>query len=242
MSATTELTHQSPASRPPTEPLTPLHAAARRGWDDRLGHLARQARNWRLATFALAAIALVAVAGLAVNASRPAPKPLYVTVDRLTGQPTVQGFAAGETHYTPGAAEIRYFLQQWIEHVRGVSLDPVVVRQNWLHAYAFMTPAAAEQMSAWLQSPASPLHKIGAETVSVQVNSVLPIAADSYEARWTETTFDKAGAMTGTVKWAATFTIAISPPTSTRVAMVNPLGLYIRNFAWHRDLAGGSTP
>lgn len=242
MSAATELTQRVPASRPPQEPKTPLHAAARAGWDDRLGHLAKQARNWRLAFFAVLALAMVAVAGLAVLANKPDPRPLYVTVDRATGQPNVMGYAAGETHYTPGVAEIRYFLQQWIYRVRSVPLDPVVVRQNWLQAYAFMEPVAATKLNDWARAPGSPLQKLGAQTVSVQVDSVLPISGNSYEARWTETTYDKNGAVTGAAKWAATFTIDVIPPTNDRAAMHNPLGLYIRNFSWHRDLAQAVTP
>jgi type IV secretion system protein VirB5 len=237
MTAAKELINHAPGRRPPEAPQTALHSAAQRGWDDRLGHTAVQAKNWRYIAFAELGIIAVLAIGLGVAASRPKPSPLVVTTNAADGSWAVHG-QMGVTNYQPTPNNMRYFLGNWISLVRSVPLDPVVVKQNWNTAYFFMEPASANKLNAWAREPDSSTAKLGQETVSVQVQNVLPVSANSYEAHWTETTYTNNGALKSTDAWSATFTIDMVPPTNDKLWNVNPLGLYIRDFAWHRDITG----
>ncbi|MFC6842325.1 conjugal transfer protein TrbF [Xanthomonas theicola] len=237
MSAAKELTNKAPGRRPPTGPATPLHAAAKAGWDDRLGHTVAQTRNWRLGFFGILVLAIILAIGLGYSASRPKPAPIVVTTDKLSGNWNVVG-QAGVSNYAPTPQNMRYFLSNWIGLVRGVPLDPIVVKQNWNTAYFFMEPTSANKLNAWARGPDSPMAQLGSETVTVQVQNVLPISTNSYEARWTETTYTQNGALKGTDAWSATFTVDVVPPTDDKLWNTNPLGLYIRDFAWHRDITG----
>lgn len=152
-------------------------------------------------------------------------------------RPQVVGYAS--PNYTPGQAEIRYFLKHWVELVRTVPLDPVVVKSAWSEAYSFMTPASANKLNAEARVPGSTMSKVGQETVTTQVTSVVPVSADSYQVRWVETSFTDQGQVKERATWTSTFTIKQSTP-DPKVELVNPLGLFITDFNWQRDI--GSAP
>ena len=50
--------------------------------------------------------------------------------------------------YRPSDAQIAFHLARFVDNVRSLSSDPVVVRQNWLKAYDFVTDKAAVTVAA----------------------------------------------------------------------------------------------
>ena len=46
--------------------------------------------------------------------------------------------------YEPTDAQIAFHLARFITNVRSLSIDPIVVRQNWLAAYDFATDRATK--------------------------------------------------------------------------------------------------
>ena len=69
----------------------------------------------------------------------------------------------------PQMREIAYHLARFIENVRSLSIDPVVVRNNWLRAYDFVTDRAAATLNDDARSN-DPFAKLGRETVAVEVS------------------------------------------------------------------------
>lgn len=235
MTAAKDLMSAPVGHRVPGAPITEHHDAARRGWNDRLENERTHATRWRLAALGAIATTLALAIGLAIASNRPAPAPLVVRVD-AEGAAAVAG-RAGATPFAPGPAEFRYFLSNWIKLVRGVSLDPVVIKSNWNDAYAFMTPKAANKLNAWAREPGSPLSNVGTSTTQVQVESVLPVSDNSYQARWQETTYAESGAVKDVSTWTCTFTVKVALPANDAEAYRNPLGLFIDDFNWNRDLS-----
>jgi type IV secretion system protein VirB5 len=162
-----------------------------------------------------------------------------ITVDKTTGVTNVVGKASANT-YTPQQAEIAYFLSHIVRLLRTVPLDPVVVRAQWNEAYRFMRQSAAGKLNAWARLPDSALSKVGQETVTLQLQSVLPIAADSYEMRWSQSSYQREGTLKASSTWTATFTLEFEPPSTEEDIAVNPLGIYVKDFEWHRDLGSES--
>src|SRR5260370_28716713 len=82
---------------------------------------------------AFGALALAAVAmGDDIRArSRSSVTPYVVEVDR-TG--AANAIAPAVTEYQPSDAQIGYFLARFVQNTRALSVDPIVVRQAWLHA------------------------------------------------------------------------------------------------------------
>jgi type IV secretion system protein TrbF len=216
------------------EPATPYQRAAQ-VWDDRIGSARVQARTWRYAALgAIGSSAFMALA-VALTVGRTGVVPYVVEVDRL-GEVRAVGPAI-ET-YHPADAQIAHFLARFIEDVRGISIDPVVVRANWLQAYDYATDRAAQTLNDYARET-DPFARIGTRTIGVEVNSVVRASNDSFEIRWKEVVTEN-GAIQSTQRYTAVATIVLKPPTDAEVLRKNPLGLYIRSLNWTRDLVGDS--
>src|SRR3954466_10866667 len=114
-------------------PETPYQRAAQ-VWDERIGSARVQARNWRLIAFGNLVLASGLAAGLVWQSAKGTVVPWVVQVDKLGG---AQAVAPATADYRPGDPQIAWHLARFIEQVRSVPADPVIVRQNWLAAYDF---------------------------------------------------------------------------------------------------------
>jgi type IV secretion system protein TrbF len=115
-----------------------------------------------------------------------------------------------------------------------VSLDPVLMRRDWLEAYDFATKRGAQFLGEYARS-ASPFANVGTRTVSVQVTSVVRASDKSFQVKWTETAFER-GSQAGSSRWTAILTTVTRPPASADVLRKNPLGIYIDAIDWSREL------
>jgi type IV secretion system protein VirB5 len=234
MSLADELLNEPMGRKPERAPKTP-YGMARRQWDDRLGTVVTNAKHWRLAFFAAVFAVLALTGGILFAMTRSVVEPVVITVDKTTGVTNVIG-KASEHAYAPQQAEIAYFLTHVVRLLRAVPLDAVVVKTQWNEAYKFLRQSAALKLNEWARRPDSPLAKVGQETVTLQLQSVLPIAADTYELRWSQSTYQREGALKESSTWTATFSLEFEPPTTEDDIAINPLGVYIKDFEWHRDL------
>ena len=130
------------------EPETPYQKAAQ-AWDERIGAARLQARNWRLIAFGNLCLAASLAGGLIWLSSRGTVTPWVVEVDRL-GQ--AQAVSPAIADYRPTDAQIAWHLAHFIDNVRSLPADPVIVRQNWLSAYDFITDKASR--STTMPAPA----------------------------------------------------------------------------------------
>src|SRR5262249_18040181 len=148
-------------------PVTPYQKAAQ-VWDDRIGSARVQAHNWRL--MALGSLSLALLLGLILSwfARSGAATPYIVEVD-AAGR--VRAVGPALEAYKPSDAQIAFHLARFVDHVRSLSLDPVVVRQNWLRAYDVVTDRAAVSLNEYAREN-DPFQRIGRETVAVEVASV----------------------------------------------------------------------
>jgi len=218
------------------EPVTPYQKAAQL-WDERIGSARVQAKNWRLTAFGSLALSMGLAVGLAWQSMQSRVTPYVVEVDRL-GE--VRAVAPAIQNYQPADAQIAWHLGRIITSVRGVSVDPVLVRQNWLDAYDFATDRAAIFLNDYARTN-DPFTAIGTRSVSVQVTSVVRASDSSFQVKWTEQVYER-GSLASTERWTAMLTIVIQPPRSAEVLRKNPLGLYINAIAWSRELDPATAP
>jgi type IV secretory pathway TrbF-like protein len=216
------------------DPVTPYQKAAQ-VWDERLGSARVQARNWRLAALGMIGLALVLATTLTITVARSGIVPYVVEVDRL-GEARAVGPAIEP--YRPSDAQIAHFLARFIENVRSLSIDPVVVRANWLRAYDYVTDRGAQTLNDYARE-ADPFGKIGARTAAVEVTSVVRASGDSFEIRWKESTYEN-GAVAKVERFTGVVTIILKSPTTPEVLRKNPLGLFVHSLNWSRDLIGDS--
>ena len=219
-----------PSSWRPSAEIDTPYRKARQEWDLRLGSATIQSLNWRRATFGALAALLFALFGLIYLGAQPKVEPYLVQVDKI-GSPTCLGPLERTAKAAPPASSIQYHLRRFLTDVRSLSSDPTVAKNNFLDAYKLVTPAAANQLSAWLRDH-NPLQRVGADRVSVEVADVLPISTDTWQSDWTETSWDEAGSLKSQTVWRASFRIVFRVPQTAADIVTNPIGLFVDEFHW----------
>jgi type IV secretion system protein VirB5 len=203
-------------------PETP-YQKAQAVWDERMGAARVQAGNWRLA-------------GLIWQSSRSIVTPYVVEVD---AQGSARAIGPAMEPYNPTDAQIAHHLATFIRNVRSISIDPVIVRGNWLKAYDFTTDRGAIALNDYAREH-DPFAEVGRRSVNVDVTSVVRASKDSFEIRWTETTY-ASGQFEKRQRFTAHITIVISPPRTVEALHKNPLGLFVHGINWSQDLNTGET-
>ena len=217
------------------EPVTPYQKAAQ-VWDERLGAARVQAHNWRLMALGSLALSLLLSALLLWLGRSASTVPYIVEVDPRGGARAV-GPAAES--YKPSDAQIAFHLARFVDNVRALSIDPVVVRQNWLKAYDFVTDRAAVTLNEYARDN-DPFARVGRETVAVEVASVVRASDSSFQVRWLERIFE-GGALKDTKRLTGLFSIVLRPPKTVEAVRKNPLGIYVHAFNWSQDVTTGES-
>ena len=211
-------------------PQTPYQRAGQ-VWDERIGSARAQARNWRVMALGGLVLSTGLSGGLVWQSMQSRVVPYVVEVDRL-GE--ARAVAPAVLDYKPTDPQIAWHLGRFIANIRGVSLDPVLMRENWLSAYDFVTERGAQALGDHARS-ANPFARVGDMTVAVQVTSVVRASPSSFQIKWTETQYER-GSPVGTTRWTAILTVLLRPPTSAETLRRNPLGLYVDAIDWTREL------
>jgi type IV secretion system protein TrbF len=210
------------------------YLAARHEWDERYGDFITRARNWRAIAMLCALAALVAVGGVTWLSARSRIVPFVVLVDSL-GRPLASGIAEQATVSDDRLK--RASVLAWVENLRLITTDGIAQRKAIDHVYAQIASGSeAQTFVGEFYRSAQPFKRAQTETVSVEVNSVLPTSDRTFEVDWVETTRDLYGTVKATDRWKGSFSIALNPPTDERLARINPLGVYITNVSWARVL------
>lgn len=103
--------------------------------------------------------------------------PWVAQVDKL-GE--AQAVALADVGYMPSDPQVAFHLARFIEQVRAVPDDPIIVRQNWLRAYDFATDKGALALNDYARTN-DPFALIGREQVGVDVTSVIRTPSRSLE-------------------------------------------------------------
>lgn len=212
------------------EPETPYQKAAQM-WDERIGSARVQAKNWRLMAFGSLILSAGLGGGLVWQSTHGTVVPWVVQVDKLG---LAQVVAPATADYTPSDPQIAWYLAGFIQDVRAISADPVIVRQNWLQAYDFTTTAGAAALNDYARAD-DPFAKLGKQQIAVDVSSVIRASPDSFRVAWVERRYQD-GALADTTRWTAILTIAIQPPTDADRLRKNPLGIYVNAINWSKEM------
>jgi type IV secretion system protein TrbF len=212
------------------EPETPYQRAGHL-WDERIGSARVQAKNWRLACFATLALSGGLAGGLVWQSARGTVVPWVVEIDKLG---RAQAVAPAVADYRPTDPQIAWHLAHFIEEVRGIPADPVVLRQNWLDAYGYVTSKGALALDDYARR-SDPFAQIGKSQIAVDVASVIRASDDSFRVAWVEHHYAD-DALTATERWSAILTIVVKTPSDADQLKKNPLGVYIHALNWSKDL------
>jgi type IV secretory pathway TrbF-like protein len=215
-------------------PSSVAYAAARQEWLERYGDYIAQARHWRLIAILALLVAAGALVGLVLLARQARIVPFVVKVDRLGEAVAV---ARADAAAEPDEAIVKAQLARWVTAVRSVYVDAAAQRVSITEAYGMINRlgAAYGALNDYMRAH-DPFERARTETISVQVQSVLPIAGRSWRVEWREEARGRDGGRLGADQYQASVTLSFNPPTDEAVLRLNPTGLYIGSFHWAKRL------
>jgi type IV secretion system protein VirB5 len=212
------------------EPETPYQRAAQ-VWDDRIGSARVQAKNWRLMAFGSLALSAGLSVALVWQSLSGSVVPWVVQVDKLGA---AQAIAPATADYRPTDPQIAFHLARFVEEVRSIPADAIIVRQNWLRAYDFTTQAGALALNDYARAN-DPFTKVGKTQIAVDVSSVIRASPDSFRVAWVQRTYQD-GSLASTERWTAILTVVVQVPRDAEKLRANPLGIYVTAINWSKEL------
>jgi type IV secretion system protein TrbF len=216
---------------PPSVAETPFQRAGQL-WDERLGAARVQAHHWRLLAFGELGLVFVLTFLVIWLSARSTVTPWVVQVDKI-GE--AKAIAPATADYQPTDHEIAWYLARFIEYVRSLPMDPVVVRDNWYRAYDFLTDRGRAALSEYARAN-DPFSEIGKIEVAVEISSVIRASPNSFRVAWTEQHYENGSRAGPPERWTAILTVAVETPTTAERLLKNPLGVYIHALNWSKEL------
>jgi type IV secretion system protein VirB5 len=133
----------------------------------------------------------------------------------------------------PNANQIRASIRQWLIGARTIYGDLRAQQALLDHTYAMtLSGSPADKAIRIFHEGNNPYAISEKETKEVAVNSVMPLGGETWRIEWTERTKQKNGQVIDTQVWQGTFTVAIVPPVDDRQILINPIGVYVKDFTW----------
>ncbi|ATP47874.1 MULTISPECIES: conjugal transfer protein TrbF [unclassified Pseudomonas] len=216
------------------------YLTARRTWNDHVGSLVTSRQSWQVVGILSMMVALAGVGGIIHIGSQSKFVPYVVEVDKL-GQPMAVSPAQAAA-----PVDLRVMKSQvasFIADARTVTPDVALLRKSIFRLYALLGPndPATQKMNEWLNGSkeSSPFVRAAEETVSVDIRSVMQQTPETWQVDWEEVTRDRQGMLKGKATWRAlvtTYTAEPTTQTSEEQVRMNPIGTYVRDFSWSKQL------
>lgn len=211
----------------PIEPAETPYQKAKQEWDERIGSAVIQSYNWRFVAVLSTAVSLLLLILLIISLSLGKNHVYIAEVASDTGK--VINISPLLQQYQPTLAQKEYFVSQFVKLIRELPLDPVVAKQNWLHAYQFLSERASGELNDYIKKD-NPLDKLGKQTITVNITDVNPISNDTLQVGWTESAINTEGVVESTQAYNGVFTLTLIEPKTVQQILSNPLGIYITDF------------
>ena len=212
---------------------------ARKAHNDYVGGII-SSRQWaRIICILSLLVSLSAVGGVIHIGQQSKFVPYVVQVDKLGQSVAV---ARADRAAPVDSRVIHATVAEFITNARMVTPDVTVQRNTVFRLYACLnaSDAATLKMNEYMNADVSnPFKRAATETVSTEITSVLPQSGETWQVDWTETVRDRQGARLNKYRMRALINIYVAPPTSqTSEEQIrkNPLGIFIRDFNWSKQL------
>lgn len=213
-----------------TEKRESPYTNGRREWNEQVANLVVTANNWRIIALGNVFVSLIAICGIVFLYSQQKIVPYAVEIDK-NGE--VIRVARANIASQPNKLQIIAALRNWVIGARTVYVDSKAEKALVEQTYAMtLDGSAAFQSISTFHRENNPYERAQNETVEINVNAIVPISDASWQIDWTEITKKRSGKLESAQKWQGTFTLTIVPPTSEGQVLINPLGIYVKSFAW----------
>jgi type IV secretion system protein TrbF len=217
------------------------YLSARRTWNDHVGSVVASRQTWQMVGILSLLIALAGVGGMIHVASQSRFVPYVVEVDKLG-----QAVAVAPARRAAAADQrvVHASVASFISDARLVTPDVALQRKAVFRLYSMLSASdpATAKTNEWLNGveDSNPFKRAARETVSTEVLSVLPQTPDTWQVDWMETARDRQGVMKGQPfrmrALITVYTVPATPETTEEQVRNNPLGIYVRDFSWSKQL------
>lgn len=217
------------------------YLSARRTWNDLMKAQVATRRSWELIAILCLLIALASVGGIAYVGSQSKFIPFLYHVDPH-GHATAIGPVEMASPADPRV--LAATIGEFIANARLVTVDAALQRKAVYQVYAMLSEQdpATGKMNQWMNGTedSNPFTRAEKETVTVDISTVLPQTADTWEVTWLESVWDRKGEVkTQPVSMRALVTVYRAEPSTTVTEdelRRNPLSVYVRDFSWSKQL------
>lgn len=207
------------------------YLSARREWNERYGSYIASANSWKIIAMLSMLVAVISVIGVVYIGSQNKMIPYVVEVDKLGKTVAVApATQAGKND----SRVVKAYLADFIVNFRSVIVDAAVQRQVINKTYSLLSNSspATQSINQYFQDGNSPLQRAATETVTVEINSVLPISDKTWQVEWKETERSRRGLVKAQKRFKAAITVKFMPPTKEIEILRNPIGLYVEEISW----------
>lgn len=214
---------------------------AKKEYNEREGSLNASHQLNKIINILCLLIALSAVGGLVYYRYLLQLVPFVVEVDKL-GQ--TYAVARADRAAPADPRVIHATVARFITLARMVTPDATLQRKGIFDLYASLASSdpATFKMNEFLgtKSEENPFKRAAKETVEIQITSVLPQSDETWQVDWMETVRDRGdGSQLARYPMRALLNVYVVPPnhkTSEEQLRKNPLGIFIRDFSWSKQL------
>jgi type IV secretory pathway TrbF-like protein len=221
------------------------YLSARRTWNDHVKSANTSRQMWQMIGILALLIALAGVGGMIHIGSQSRFVPYVVEVDKL-GQ--ALAVAPAERASAIDQRVVHASVASFIGDARLVTPDVALQRKAVFRLYSMLSGSdpATNKMNEWLTGGvnsgevSSPFKRAMQETASTEVLSVIPQTPDTWQVDWLETVRDRQGLLKGQPfrmrALVTVYAVPATPQTTEEQVRNNPLGIYVRDYSWSKQL------
>jgi type IV secretion system protein VirB5 len=194
---------------------------------ERYGHLSKNAAQWRRISLVLLLCCFACVMAVIAASSKITVVPYIVQVDG-------HGYEVAIEPVAPSKVDARLMIAhvgRYVWSFKTVFNDPEAQLNlmNFVYSTTPVNTAAEKKYQEWYAEN-NPIVIGENETVSVSVNSVLSMSAETWQAEWTEERRALNGDKIHTKHYRGIFTTAVVTPSAMGEILLNPLGIFVTDF------------
>ncbi|MFI3246239.1 MAG: VirB8/TrbF family protein [Ferrimonas sp.] len=206
-----------------------FYLRARQEWNEQIGTAVHQLKVWKVVAIASLGIATISTIGVVYIGSQSKIKPYVIAIDgdKMVPLMAAQNMPTNERQKV-AIAELASF----IGDMRSVYADQTAQNQAVHRAYAHLQSGSSAYaiVTNYLAVEAVPPKRAQTETVTVQIETILPTGEHSYQIDWRENIIDKRG-QSREKRFRAIATVAFVGVPTAAAFQANPLGLVITDLA-----------
>src|SRR5947207_11665473 len=209
------------------------YVEARSEWNDRYLELVRERRWWQIVAGTELALSLILAGGLISVSVKQKTVPYVVEVDSLGAALAIK--PAENAGHPVDERVVRYQLAAFIRGARQVMADRITMKKGLEQVYAYARGPAKTYLDDYYRAN-NPFEVAKTYVVVPTVTSLLSLSPASWQLRWAEEQRGLDGPLLGKSQWEGVVTTEVVPAASEETILLNPLGLYLTDIRWTKQL------